>query len=97
MVIFLVALQLAGSGALYPIQLNPAFFRAVYHLFPFAYSVGGFREAVGGPNMVTVFTDAFALLLMIGVTLLLGYFLKARLQRFTRRILSDFSNSGIGQ
>lgn len=96
-VIFLVALQLAGSGALYPIQLNPLFYRIVYRFFPFAYSVGGFREAVGGPNMETVFTDAFALLLMIIVTLLLGYFLKARLQRFTRRILSDFSKTGLGQ
>lgn len=96
-VIFLVALQLAGSGALYPIQLNPWIFRVIYRFFPFAYSVGGFREAVGGPNMTTVFTDAFALVLMIALALMLGYFLKERLQNFTRRILSDFSGTGIGQ
>lgn len=96
-VIFLVALQLAGSGALYPIQLNPLFYRIMYRFFPFAYSVGGFREAVGGPNMETVFTDAFALVVMIIVTVMLGYFLKARLKKFTQRILSDFSRTGLGQ
>lgn len=96
-VIFLIALQLAGSGALYPVQLNPLFYRIVYRFFPFAYSVGGFREAVGGPNMTTVFTDAFALFFMFVLTLLLGFFLKTRLQSFTRRILGDFSKTGIGQ
>ena len=96
-VIFLVALQLAGSGALYPVQLDPAFYRVAYRLAPFAYSVGGFREAVGGPNMQTVFIDAIVLIMMFIVTFMLGYFLKIKVQDFTKRILSDFSRTGIGQ
>lgn len=96
-VIFLVALQLAGSGALYPVQLDPAFYRVAYRLAPFAYSVGGFREAVGGPNMQTVFIDAIVLIMMFIVTFMLGYFLKIKAQDFTKRILSDFSRTGIGQ
>ncbi|GAX06591.1 phage infection protein [Secundilactobacillus pentosiphilus] len=96
-VIFLVALQLAGSGALYPVQLDPAFYRFAYRFAPFAYSVGGFREAVGGPNMQSVFIDAIVLILMFVVTFLLGFFLKIKAQNFTRRILSDFSRTGIGQ
>jgi len=96
-VIFLVALQLAGSGALYPVQLDPAFYRMAYHIAPFAYSVGGFREAVGGPNMQSVFIDAIVLIMMFIGAFLLGFFLKIKAQNFTRRILSDFSRTGIGQ
>lgn len=96
-VIFLVAIQLAGSGALYPVQLDPAFYRVAYRFAPFAYSVGGFREAVGGPNMQTVFIDAIVLILMFIVVFMLGFFLKYKAQNFTRRILSDFSRTGIGQ
>ncbi|HBC96226.1 MAG TPA: YhgE/Pip domain-containing protein, partial [Clostridium sp.] len=49
MAVLLIVVQLTGSGALYPIQLNPLLFRIFQPLFPFTYSLSGFRESIGGP------------------------------------------------
>lgn len=57
--VMMVALQLAGSGAMYPVQLNPLVFRILQPMFPFTYSVSGFREAIAGPNIETVVVDFF--------------------------------------
>lgn len=95
--VILVAMQLAGSGAMYPVQLNPWIFRVFQPLFPFTYAIGGFREAVGGPNPETVFIDMFILSLMTGGMILLGYLLKNPMEKHTQRLLSDFRKTGIGQ
>lgn len=95
--VMMVAVQLAGSGAMYPVQLNPLIFRLMQPIFPFSYSVSGFREAIGGPNIGTVTVDFFVLGCMLIMALLVGLFLKASLKRVTDRLLNDFVKSGIGQ
>lgn len=95
--VMMVAVQLAGSGAMYPVQLNPLIFRIMQPIFPFSYAVSGFREAIGGPNMGTVIVDFFVLICMLIMALLFGLFLKQSLKRVTDRLLNDFVRSGIGQ
>lgn len=95
--VMLVALQLAGSGAMYPVQLNPLIFRIMQPLFPFSYTVSGFREGIGGPNIGTVVVDSFALLIMTGIALILGLKSKRPLRRATNHLLNDFEKTGLGQ
>lgn len=95
--VMMVAFQLAGSGAIYPIQLNPLFMRIIQPIFPFSYSVSGFREAVGGPNVGTVVLDFFVLICMLIGGLIIGLFMKDFFKRVTARLLNDFTKSGIGQ
>lgn len=46
--VLLVVLQIPGASGLYPIQMQPAFFRAIGPWLPFTYGIGAMREAVGG-------------------------------------------------
>ena len=46
-VIFLIV-QIPGASGMYPIQLMPGFFQALYPWLPFTYGMGAMREAIGG-------------------------------------------------
>ncbi|WP_294182420.1 YhgE/Pip family protein [uncultured Clostridium sp.] len=96
MAVLLIVVQLTGSGALYPIQLNPLLFRIFQPLFPFTYSLSGFRESIGGPFAGTVVLDFSILSLMTVINVLLGFFLKKPLYGITSKLHSKFMESGIG-
>ena len=44
----LVIVQIPGASGLYPIEMMPNFFRAVYPFVPFSYSIDAFRETIAG-------------------------------------------------
>ncbi len=46
--VILVFVQIPGATGLYPIEMTPDFFHAVYPLFPFTYGVNAIRETIGG-------------------------------------------------
>ena len=48
LVVAMVMLQIPGASGLYPIEMMPRFYRALYPLFPFTYSIDAFRETIGG-------------------------------------------------
>lgn len=66
-------LQIAGSGGTYPIQVDPLIFRIMQPLFPFTYTVNGFREAVAGPLAVNVILNIIALITFGIVFIVYGY------------------------
>lgn len=89
--------QLAGSGGTYPIQVDPQIFRILQPLFPFAYTVSGFREAIAGPLITTVILDFVVLSLFAFVFLICGYFLVVRLNEPVHRFEEEFESSGLGE
>ncbi|WP_147565850.1 YhgE/Pip domain-containing protein [Clostridium tyrobutyricum] len=97
MAVILVVVQLAGSGATYPIQLDPFIFRILQPLLPFTYSISGFRESIGGPLISTVVMDFSVLLLMFVIAVLAGLFLKKPLYGMTSKLHDKFIESGIGE
>ncbi|AQW20824.1 hypothetical protein PL11_002285 [Lentilactobacillus curieae] len=97
LMVMLVALQLAGSGAMYPVQLNPLIFRIIQPLFPFTYGVGAFREAIGGINIQSLGVDFFFLTFMSAVAILLGSILKIRIKRVSDKLNKAFKETGIGE
>ncbi|OZG63972.1 ABC-2 family transporter protein [Bifidobacterium hapali] len=44
----LIIVQIPGASGLYPIEMMPSFYRDLYPFFPFTYSIGAFRETIGG-------------------------------------------------
>ncbi|MEC4271989.1 YhgE/Pip domain-containing protein [Adlercreutzia sp. R25] len=46
--VILLIVQIPGSSGMFPIEMMPAFFRAIHPLLPFTYSIDAMREAIGG-------------------------------------------------
>ena len=46
--VVLLVMQVAGSGGTFPIEVAPAFFKAVYPLLPFVHSMVALRETNAG-------------------------------------------------
>ena len=95
-IVFLIV-QLAGSGASYPIQVNPLFFRIVQPFLPFTYAVGGFREAIAGVVTANVVKD-FAVLFVVSIFFIfVGYFLKLRTNNTMNKLRARFKESGLAE
>ncbi|WP_297522633.1 YhgE/Pip domain-containing protein [uncultured Clostridium sp.] len=69
----IMVVQVAGSGAIYPIEVNPIFFQKTEFLWPFTYAVDAFRQAIGGPDWSQVGGDVIALLVFLALFLLMGF------------------------
>lgn len=48
MAIFLLVIQIGGSGGTFPVEMTPMFFRSINSIIPFTYAIGACREAIGG-------------------------------------------------
>ena len=46
--VILIVVQIPGASGLYPIEMMPGFFRALYPFFPFSHSIAAMRETIGG-------------------------------------------------
>ena len=68
--------QVAGSGGTFPIEVAPAFFKAVYPLLPFVHSMAAFRETIGGMYGMTYWTELGKLGIFLLLSLILGLLLR---------------------
>ncbi|MGL5573986.1 MAG: YhgE/Pip family protein [Sarcina sp.] len=69
----LMVIQVAGSGAIYPIEVNPIFLQKLEFLWPFTYAIDGFRQAIGGPDWSQVSMDVIALLIFLVIFVVIGF------------------------
>ena len=74
--VILLVVQVAGSGGTFPIEVAPKFFRTVYPLLPFNYSMGAMRETIAGMYGNTYWTEISKLLLFLIPSLILGLILR---------------------
>lgn len=71
--IILVFAQIPGATGLYPIEMTPPFFQAVYPVLPFTYGIGAMREAICGfygshyASCIGMLLFFFALFMALGV------------------------------
>ncbi len=88
--ILLVIMQIPGASGLYPIELMPAFFRAIYPLLPFTYGIDAMRETIGGFYDGHYWRFMGVLALFIVLAFVVGMVLRRRLahlnRMFNRRI-----------
>ena len=71
-VVILLVIQLGGSGGTFPIDVTPAFFRAVNPYLPFTFVINAMRECVCGTWGADYWTDLLKLSAYIPAALALG-------------------------
>lgn len=74
--VVLLVIQVAGSGGTFPIEVAPAFFKAVYPLLPFVHSMRAIRETIGGMYGITYWTSLGKLGIFLLFSLILGLVLR---------------------
>ncbi|RSX49272.1 YhgE/Pip domain-containing protein [Bifidobacterium castoris] len=82
LVVALIMVQIPGASGLYPIEMMPAFYRALYPLFPFTYSIGAFRETIGGFYDGHWAKDMLMLLLFMALAFAIGLGLRPLMSNF---------------
>ncbi len=85
--VVLLVVQVAGSGGTFPIEVAPAFFRAVYPLLPFVHSMAAMRETIGGMYGM----DYWLSLGRLGIFLLLSLFVGLVLRKPIIRLNAAFT------
>src|SRR5690606_9436369 len=80
--VLLVIMQIPGASGLYPIELMPGFFRAIYPLLPFSYGIDAMRETIAGFYGSHYWNFVGVLALMMVLSLVLGLVLRRRLANF---------------
>lgn len=81
--ILLVIMQIPGASGLYPIELMPGFFRAIYPLLPFSYGIDAMRETIGGFYGGHYWRFLGALAVFVALAFLLGLVLRRHLANFS--------------
>ncbi|KFI95271.1 YhgE/Pip domain-containing protein [Bifidobacterium stellenboschense] len=89
----LIILQIPGASGLYPIEMMPAFFRNLYPMFPFTYSIDAFRETIGGFYDGQWFAAIGHLLLFALVGLAIGLFVRPLMANMNRLFAREIEES----
>lgn len=87
--IILVFVQIPGGTGLYPIEMTPEFFRALYPVFPFTYGINALREAIAGFYDGQIAQYLGTLLAIGAITGVAGLLLRPQLTNFNRLIARE--------
>ena len=90
-----LVLQVAASGGIYPIQVTGYAFEGLSPLLPFTYSIGLYREAIGGITSTLLIKNILLLLLFMIIFLFLGIVFKTIFGRPKNLLEESFEESGL--
>ncbi len=90
-----MVLQVSGSGGTFPIELLGSFFQYINPMMPFTYAIGGMREATAGIIPVVLIKHILILTIYFVISLLLGLFLKEKINKKTKNFVEQFHKSGL--
>jgi putative membrane protein len=74
--VILLVVQLGGSGGTFPIDVTPAFFRAIHPYLPFTFVINAMRECVCGVWENDYWMDLVKLCAYIVIALIVGLFFR---------------------
>src|SRR5690606_25584316 len=93
--ILLVIMQIPGASGIYPIEMMPGFFRALFPFFPFTYGIDAMRETIGGFYRADYWVSVAVLVMYAALAFLLGLFFRQRLGNFARLFNHRLSETGL--
>ncbi len=93
--VFLLVIQVAGSGGTFPKEMLPAGFQAAYPYLPFVHSIAAMHECIGGYYGTTWVAAQGALLGFLAGSLVLGLALRKPVVRLNRWIIEKLEDTRI--
>lgn len=69
---FLLVIQIGGSGGTFPIQMTPTFFKTINSFIPFTHGINACREAIGGVYPPNLYHACGALVIFALISILFG-------------------------
>lgn len=91
--VFLLVIQIGGSGGTFPIQMTPNFFKAINSVIPFTYGIDACREAIGGIYLPNLQHDILALTIFMIIPLVVTILFKEPINRLGHPMNKMFNNS----
>lgn len=91
--VILVIMQIPGASGIYPIQLMPEFFQALYPFFPFTYGIDAMREVISGFAGFAYWRYLGTLLIFVALAFFLGLVLRNRVASFTRLFTQEVAST----
>ncbi len=80
--VVLAIIQIPGASGIYPIELMPSFFRAIYPLLPFTYGINAMRETISGFYGLHYLQYMGVLAFMFVFSFIVGHLLRRGLAHF---------------
>lgn len=93
--VVLVFAQIPGATGLYPVEMTPPFFQAVYPALPFTYGINAMRETIGGFYDGTWSTLMGTLIVFSVVSFLVGLIARPYLTNVNRMFSKEIRESDI--
>lgn len=93
--VVLVFIQIPGASGLYPIEMTPDFFRALYPFLPFTYGISAMRETVGGFYSNQYVTDMAVLFGMAAVAYAISIAARRRLSGINMVVNQELDRGGL--
>lgn len=91
--IFLLVIQIGGSGGTFPIQMTPSFFRAINAIIPFTYGIEACRETIGGIYLPNLLKDLIALSIFMVCIVIFSILIKDKVNKIGSPFKKMFNNS----
>ncbi|MDF7640137.1 YhgE/Pip domain-containing protein [Bifidobacterium sp. ESL0784] len=91
----LVIIQIPGSSGMYPIEMMPKFFRALYPYLPFTYSINALRETIAGFYRADWFANMGRLMIFAILFFILGLAVKPHMGNLQRLVDRQLKASDI--
>ncbi|MGO1315961.1 MAG: YhgE/Pip family protein [Cellulomonadaceae bacterium] len=93
--VVLVIMQIPGASGLYPIEMMPGFFRALYPLFPFTYGIDAMRETISGFYGTHYLRYVGALAVFVALSFALGLVLRRYLGNLHGLFNREIASTGL--
>lgn len=93
--VVLVIMQIPGASGIYPIEMMPGFFRAIYPFLPFTYGIDAMRETISGFSGLAWGRNMGVLLLYVAASFVLGLLLRRGLGNLNRLFNREIAASGL--
>lgn len=93
--VVLMVMQVAGSGGIFPVEVMPGFFQAVYEFLPFVHSMTMFKYAIAGGLPGEYWVAMAKLLAFVVPALLLGLLLRKPVVRLNAWFMRQLESTKV--
>ena len=93
--IVLLVIQVAGSSANFPIEVNPRIFQVMNPFLPFTYAINGMRQIMAGIVYSILCKDILILLLYIVISIIVGLTCKKATNKGIKPFLEKLKESKV--